>query len=139
MFRPRSHLGVLADHVEPEDGRPGALLLAGVGDDDHGEGGGLRKMAALKLATKGWLLRQETSGRNLHLQRDAHVFVLKDRVKVEDVKLLRHTERNLSKAQIIIVTITGISSTVTQTLADSHRCRPFRLRISAPSESENIS
>lgn len=37
-----SHLGVLTDHVEPEDRCPGTLLLAGVGDDDHREGGGLR-------------------------------------------------------------------------------------------------
>ncbi len=36
-----SHLGVVTDHVEPEDRRPGALLLAGVGDDDHREGRGL--------------------------------------------------------------------------------------------------
>lgn len=36
-----SHLGVLTDHVEPEDRCPGTLLLAGVGDDDHWEGGGL--------------------------------------------------------------------------------------------------
>lgn len=36
-----SHLGVLADQVEPEDRRPGTLLLAGVGDDDHWKGGGL--------------------------------------------------------------------------------------------------
>lgn len=38
-----SHPGVLTDHVEPEDGGPGALLLAGVGDDDNWEGGGLRE------------------------------------------------------------------------------------------------
>lgn len=36
-----SHLGIVTDHVEPEDRCPGALLLAGVGDDDHREGGGL--------------------------------------------------------------------------------------------------
>lgn len=58
MLRPRSDLGVLADHVEPEDGRPGALLLAGVGDDDHREGGGLRTITALKLETTRWFFRQ---------------------------------------------------------------------------------
>ena len=36
-----SHLGVQTEQVEPEDGRPGALLLAGVGDDDHRDGRGL--------------------------------------------------------------------------------------------------
>lgn len=49
MFRPQWDLGVLADHVEPEDGRPSTLLLAGVGDDDHREGGGLR-MIRLEMA-----------------------------------------------------------------------------------------
>lgn len=36
-----SHLCVLTEHIEPEDRRPGTLLLAGVGDDDHRERGGL--------------------------------------------------------------------------------------------------
>lgn len=36
-----SCLGVYTDHVEPNDGRPGTLLLAGIRDDDHWEGGGL--------------------------------------------------------------------------------------------------
>lgn len=36
-----SCLGVHADHVEPKDGCPGTLLLAGIRDDDHWEGGGL--------------------------------------------------------------------------------------------------
>lgn len=49
MLGLRLDLGVLADHVEPEDGRPGALLLAGVGDDDHREGGGLRTVEPLRL------------------------------------------------------------------------------------------
>lgn len=49
MLRLRLDLGILADHVEPEDGRPGALLLAGVGDDDHREGGGLRTIVPLGL------------------------------------------------------------------------------------------
>lgn len=37
-----SCLGVQTDHVEPEDRCPGTLLLAGVRDDDHREGAGLR-------------------------------------------------------------------------------------------------
>lgn len=36
-----SDLGVLTDHVEPEDRCPGTLLLAGVGDDNQWEGGSL--------------------------------------------------------------------------------------------------
>lgn len=96
MLRPRSDLGVLADHVEPEDGRPGALLLAGVGDDDHREGGGLRTTTAIKLERTRWFFRQENSGRKPHLQRDGQVFILEDRVKADDVKLLHDTERNLS-------------------------------------------
>lgn len=36
-----SHLWLKAKHVEPEDGSPGTLLLAGVGDDDHRERGRL--------------------------------------------------------------------------------------------------
>lgn len=30
-----AHLGVLTQHVEPEDRCPGTLLLAGVRNDDH--------------------------------------------------------------------------------------------------------
>lgn len=43
-----SHIGVQTEHVEPEDRRPGALLLAGVGDDDHRDGGGLERKTKLK-------------------------------------------------------------------------------------------
>lgn len=38
---PRAHLGVRAEHVEPEDGGPGAGELVVVGDDDKGQRGGL--------------------------------------------------------------------------------------------------
>lgn len=41
MLHGISHLGVLTDHVEPENRSPGTLLLAGVGDDDHRKGAGL--------------------------------------------------------------------------------------------------
>lgn len=44
----KSYLGILADHAEPENRRPGALLLAGVGDDDHRKGGGLKEIVCQK-------------------------------------------------------------------------------------------
>ena len=37
-----AHLGVWGQHVKPQHGRPGSLLLAGVGDDNHRQRGGLR-------------------------------------------------------------------------------------------------
>lgn len=42
-----SHLGILTEHVEPEDGRPGTILLARVGDNDNWEGGGLEEKQLL--------------------------------------------------------------------------------------------
>ena len=41
MLHGISNLGVLTDHVEPENRSPCTLLLAGVGDDDHRKGAGL--------------------------------------------------------------------------------------------------
>lgn len=45
------------------------------------------------------VLKRGQQWENLHLQRDAQVFILKDRVKADDVELFRDTERNLSNTQ----------------------------------------
>lgn len=66
-----SHLGVLTDHVEPEDRCPGTLLLAGVGDDYHWEGGGLGCVPGKKL----FLFRSYFNHRNNKHVYTEHIYV----------------------------------------------------------------
>lgn len=128
MFRPRSDLGVLADHVEPEDRRPGALLLAGVGDDDHREGGGLWTIPALKLETTRWFWREDNSGRTCTcsgMLRSLYWKTVSKQMMWSSSVTLREICQTHKDTQIIILKIRGISSTVIQTMGRLTSLPPF--------------